>query len=532
MKCKEEYEQLTAQILEYPSDRLNELSYNSTAFDIDDFIVCLKEKEKDYKNKSLEKHKEFIENCNKSKASLSEIEAKQLKSEAGESKKKEKEFKLYAAKINIFLANNLIKSESVITNEDDLVNIDKIRKNVVEYCFQSIQLFEGSRKDYKQEIHACHKLLDTIYDPLITKFIEINSSLIDELLLNDKSSLDACLLYYLDQKSEKYERESEKKSEDFEDKDLQAKIAQLKLNAAKINLVLAKIYLEFSQYFIPEMKKGENREKGVKYCLEALKVYEQEKCEIEVGICHALLDIAYKQFVKQLKQYSGIVPEDNSIIRAIKEHSIAPPKFYQQKDYSYSDIVTKVIISAAEFSKDKKPPLKQNRQWRQAQIDLVKIVNSLEIPKKIREQDEFNFNSRLAETLHRNNLIRLVPQDGYSISQSLKIFILNKERIAYSDKDYYREQKKRNSYNGQPILRLDAPKYTEGKTSLVDSIISSEPTSWEQLIGEKGAKDNNEQRRKDIAHRIEAYIAEDPEGRLKNEKVQGHNQANCRSICA
>lgn len=69
-----------------------------------------------------------------------------------------------------------------------------------------------------------------------------------------------------------------------------------------------------------------------------------------MAICQTYLDIAYENFVYNLRQYAGIVPEEEYIIEVIETNKITAAYFSSKDEYTYSDVVVEVIATAARYS--------------------------------------------------------------------------------------------------------------------------------------------------------------------------------------
>lgn len=303
---------------------------------------------------------------------------------------------------------------------------------------------------------------------------------------------------------------------------------------AKLNMVLAAVHLYHSKNVSYANKKINVREKGVKYHNQAFNFYEKEKCDRALAVCHEYLDTAYEQFVYNLKQYAGIVPEDESVIRVIEKYKIAAAYPSLKEEYTPSDVVVEVIATATNYAYYKKPTLREERKkWRTAYQHLYRIIEALEL----HNNKHPRFNSTLGEALSRNKLIRLTPQENYSIGSSLRSFLYKIGRISYLYDDNYKQEKREKKYNqGKPIARLDSPTFKDNSnTKLIDKIEHKESMfrqgqfkelmPWEDVIDLDLIAHN-----KHLAHQIKKYIETDPEGRLKKCCSKKFPQANCQAF--
>ncbi|MEM7553351.1 MAG: hypothetical protein AAF378_04495 [Cyanobacteria bacterium P01_A01_bin.84] len=340
---------------------------------------------------------------------------------------------------------------------------------------------------------------------LIKQVLETESDRLDSLLENNRSCLNDDSIACINEKAKSYKK-------------------PYNTDWAKLQMTLAIVHFDYGDRFNDKNEKLNIREEGVKYCNKALKIYQREKCDHELVICHKYLDKAYEQFVgnlkQYLKQYASIVPEKESVVRAIKINNIAGAYFSPEDEYTPSDVVVEIIIHAAKYSKDKKTTsLAERVKWRKANHHLYQIIEALNVYGRYHEK----YNYTLGKILARNNLIQFVPQDKFSISYSLKLFIENKGRTKFFTKDDLKEKERKKKNNGgKPLASLDERLFDENQSiSLVDTITYDEPNSWEILI-----KRNTET----LATRIEQYIRNDPEGRLKRCHPRGYPQANCQSF--
>ncbi|MEM9510958.1 MAG: hypothetical protein AAGA16_25370, partial [Cyanobacteria bacterium P01_E01_bin.35] len=295
---------------------------------------------------------------------------------------------------------------------------------------------------------------------------------------------------------------------------------------AKLQMALASIHLNYDEYISYEDSKKNVREKGINFCNNALNVYQREKCDREIAICQTYLDVAYDKCVYNLRQYAGIVPEEESVIQAIEANKIAAAYFSLGDEYTYSDVVVEVIATAARYSHQKKPKsFIEKRKWREAYRHLHTIVQPL-INRWYRQHEEYhNF---LGKALSRNQLIRLVPQPKHSISHSLKSFLLGKGRISYLYKIDDKKEERERKYNGGLLeTSLDAPAYkdSDSNINLVDTIKFTESTPWEKLIKKDDIERNNS-----LSYHITKNAKTDPEGRLKDCHPEGYPQANCQAM--
>ena len=211
---------------------------------------------------------------------------------------------------------------------------------------------------------------------------------------------------------------------------------------AKLNMALAAVHFYHSKNINYADSKINVREKGIKYHNQAFRFYEKEKCDRALAVCYSYLDTAYEQFVYNLKQYAGIVPEDELVIKAIEKNKIAAAYFSPEEEYTPSDVVVEVIATAAKYSYYKKPTsLTEKRKWRKANHHLYIVVEALNLSEHHRSHDEYN--NTLGKALSRNKLIRLTPQENSSIGSSLRSFLYKIGRISYLYSDDYRQEERK-----------------------------------------------------------------------------------------